>query len=219
MIRMFFTAKNEGIPSVVKLMPGGLMNKINLLLVFLIFSITSLQATERQLVIDKSHTEIGFKVKHLMISNVKGNFNDFTGTANVDETTGKVSAISITIQAKSIDTNDADRDKHLKNADFFDVSNFPLMTFVSDGTKFSPGKNTTLKGKLTIRNITKEISLKITFNGSTVDPWGNIRYVFSGEGLINRKDFGMNWNKTLDKGGVMVSDDIVITIESEFIGK
>jgi len=176
-------------------------------------------AADQEVVIDKAHTEIGFKIKHLMISSVRGSFKLFDGSARINGKTGKVSAIDIKIDANSIDTNEADRDKHLRSEDFFDTKKYPTVTFVSSGGELKQNKKTLLKGKLTIRNITKDVSLLVTYNGSSVDPWGNVHYGFEIEGKINRRDFGLNWNKTLDKGGVMISDEVDLVIEAQFLDK
>lgn len=194
------------------------MKFLNFLIVLLILS-GSLPAADQTLIIDKSHTEIGFKVKHLMIAYVKGKFNEFEGSAKIDEKSGKVSAITVKIKTESIDTNEPDRDKHLRSADFFDAPKYPYVTFSSNGTILKVNESSELKGKLTIRNVTKDITLKVTYNGSSVDPWGNIHYAFEGEARINRRDFGVNWNKNLDKGGVVVSDEVIILIEAQFLAK
>ena len=167
--------------------------------------------------LDESHTQVGFKIKHLVISTVSGRFNKFEGGFNFDEKTGKLENLNVKIDASSIDTNEPDRDKHLKSADFFDVEKFPSLTFVGKNVTYSGKKPTEVKGDLTIHGVTKEVTLAVGFNGKTIDPWGNQRVAFEANSKVNRKDFGLKWNKSLDQGGVMIADDVSILIEGEAI--
>lgn len=170
-------------------------------------------------ILDESHTQVGFKIKHLVISTVSGRFNKFSGGFSFDKKTGKVDALKVSIEASSIDTNEPDRDKHLRSKDFFNVEKFKTLEFVAKDVTYADGKPSEVKGDLTIHGITKSVALKVDFKGETVDPWGNERVAFEAESKVNRKDFGLNWNKSLDKGGVMIADDVKILIEGEAILK
>lgn len=178
---------------------------------------TALPAHALNYKLDESHTQVGFKVKHLVISTVSGRFNKFSGNFEFDSKKGEIKSLKVEIDASSIDTNEPDRDKHLKSADFFDVEKFPKLIFVSKKTISKNGKPTQLEGGLTIHGITKSVVLDVEYNGSTVDPWGNERIAFEASTKVNRKDFGLKWNKSLDKGGVMIADDVKIHIEGEAI--
>lgn len=164
--------------------------------------------------IDVAHSSVGFKVKHLMISNVKGNFKEFSGEFEYDEKRDKLLSLKGIIKADSIDTDIEKRDDHLRSADFFDVSNHPEITFVL--TKISGEK---AYGELTMRGVTKNVTLEYDKGGSIKDPWGNTRFGFSLEGKINRKDFGLKWNKILEGGGITVGEVIKLDIEIEGILK
>lgn len=166
---------------------------------------------------DPAHSEITFKVKHLMITNVKGEFKQFQATLNsADETFQKATAAA-TIQIASISTNNDDRDNHLKSADFFDAEKFPTMQFESTSFERFDDENGQLKGNLTIKGITKEVSFELEFGGISKDPWGNEKSGFSLNGKINREDFGLTWNATLETGGVLVSNDVKIAAEIQFV--
>lgn len=167
--------------------------------------------------IDESHTQVGFKIKHLVISTVSGRFNKFSGEFKFDSKTGKLEGLKTSIDASSIDTNEPDRDKHLKSKDFFDVQKFKTLEFVAKDVSYESSKPSEIKGDLTIHGITKPIVLKVEFKGEATDPWGNQRAAFEARTKVNRKDFGLNWNKSLDKGGVMIADDVDIQIEGEAI--
>lgn len=162
--------------------------------------------------VDTSHSNVGFKVKHLMISNVTGNFNKFAGSFEYDEKTNTIKSLSGEIDVNSINTENEKRDGHLKSADFFDAANYPSLTFKLE--KISDDK---AYGVLTIRGVSKNIELDFENNGSVVDPWGNKRVGLELSGKINRKDFGLNWNKTLEAGGVVVSETVKLNIELEGI--
>ncbi len=162
--------------------------------------------------VDASHSNIGFKVKHLMISNVSGKFDKFNGTFDYDEKTKTLTSLTGNIEAASINTENEKRDAHLKSADFFEVKKYPNLTFKLD--KIS---GDSAFGKLTIHGITKDVKLDFENNGSIVDPWGNTRVGLALSGKINRKDFGLTWNKALEVGGVVVGDKIKLDIEVEGI--
>lgn len=169
-------------------------------------------------VVDPAHTEIHFKVKHLMITNVTGSFNDFkisTETEGEDFTKAK---IEFTAEVNSISTGNPDRDKHLKSADFFDAANHPQIKFVA--TKYEAVDNDgsyELYGDLTIRGVTKNIKLDVEFGGIIKDPWNNTKAGFAINGKINRKDFGLVWNSLTETGGVVVSDEVKIACEVQLI--
>ncbi len=161
--------------------------------------------------IDASHSEVGFKVKHLMISAVKGSFTTVMGTAE-----GELDNlnISVTIDPTSINTNDENRDGHLKGADFFDVENFPSIDFVANNVNVNNG---VITGEMTIKGITKEVTLALDYNGKGVDPWGNVKHGFEISGKINRTDFGLTWNAALEAGGVLVSEEVTLTIDVQAV--
>nr|WP_243393368.1 YceI family protein [Leptospira perolatii] len=167
--------------------------------------------------LDNSHTSIGFKVKHLSISNVSGNFKDFAGKFSFEEKTGKLSGLEVTIDSGSINTNEPDRDKHLRSKDFFDAEKFPKISFKVAAASISKSGISKVDGELTIKGVTKTVQLEVTYSGSAKDPWGNIHHAFEASTKINRKDFGLTWNKTLESGGLLVGEEILIRIEGEAI--
>ena len=168
-------------------------------------------------VIDPTHSEILFRVKHLMITNVKGEFRKFNADVVTIGNDFSKASINVTIDASSVFTNNDDRDGHLKSADFFDVENHKEITF--EGTSFAKldEDNYRLKGNLTIKGVSKEVSLDVEFGGINKDPWGNEKAGFSLNGKINRKDWGLNWNAALETGGVLVSDEVKIMAEVQFV--
>lgn len=161
-------------------------------------------------VVDPGHSEVSFQVRHLM-SRVRGVFRDFTATVVKDADPAK-SSVEFTIQATSIDTGIADRDKHLRTPDFFDVANHPTITFKSTSIEKVSDTEYKVTGPLTMRGVTKVITLPVTFDGEMKDPWGNLRAGFSTETTLDRKEFGINWNKALDQGGFLLSDDVNVEI-------
>ena len=160
--------------------------------------------------IDASHSRVGFSARHAMVTKVRGSFNEFSGSAVVAD---GAATISIEMNAASIDTRSADRDGHLQSPDFFDVANFPKITFVSTSVKDSGSDKLVVEGNLTIKDVTKPITIEFTYEGTAVDPYGNARYGFEGSSDINRKDFGLVWNAALETGGVIVSDNIKLEFE------
>ncbi len=164
---------------------------------------------------DPTHSELSFKVKHLMITNVKGEFRKFTAEMEGNDFT--TSKIKVTIDPSSIYTNDDSRDGHLKNADFFDVEKHKEILF--DGTSFKKldQENYQLKGLLTMKGISKEVILDVEYAGITKDPWGNEKAGFSLQGKINRLDWGLNFNATLETGGLLLSNEIKISAEIQFV--
>lgn len=170
--------------------------------------------TTTQWVIDTTHTEVQFKVKHLVIATVTGSFKKFSGTVESETEDFDGAQVNFSINANSIDTNQADRDAHLKSPDFFAAAEYPTLDFA--GTlKKAEGSNYKLDGDLTIRGTTKQVSLAVEFGGTTVDPWGNTKAGFEINGKINRKDFGLNWNALTEAGGMVVSEEVRIHINAE----
>lgn len=165
--------------------------------------------------IDPSHSSVNFIAPHLMISKVKGRFDRFQGSFDFDEKTMKLDNIQVVIKTDSINTNEKDRDKHLRSPDFFDVAKFPEMTFKSTKVIYDKDKPDKVEGNLTIRGVTKAVTLDLDYNGAITDAWGNRVVSFEADTKVDRKDFGLIWNKALDKGGVTVGDEIKIEIEGE----
>ncbi len=165
-------------------------------------------------VIDKAHSEASFQIRHLM-SKVRGHFNDYAGAVTVDPARPESARVEFTVKAASIDTANEARDKDLRGADFFDVEKFPEISFKSTSVK-ATGKDTyDVKGTLTLRGVSKEVTLPVQFLGFGKDPWGNEKAGFSTDFTINRKDFGLVWNKALDNGGVLLGDDVAVSINLE----
>ncbi|WP_228235687.1 YceI family protein [Allomuricauda sp. M10] len=165
--------------------------------------------------LDPTHSELTFKVKHLMISNVKGSFTKFN--AKIEGEDFENAKITASVDADSIFTNNTDRDGHLKSADFFEVETFPVLKFESTSITKTDDGEYTLIGDLTIKGITKSVELDVEFGGFMKDPYGNEKAGFSFNGKINRKDFGLNWNAALETGGVLVSDEVKIAAEVQFV--
>jgi polyisoprenoid-binding protein YceI len=168
-------------------------------------------------VLDPTHSELVFKVKHLMITNVNGAFRSFSAEIGGEDFT--TSLITATIDAASIFTNEDARDGHLKSPDFFDTENFKEITFAGTSFKKLSGDDYKLTGNLTIKGITKEVTLDVEFGGIGKDPWGNEKAGFSLSGKINRKDWGLNWNAALEAGGVLVSEEVKVGGEFQFVKK
>ena len=160
---------------------------------------------------DPTHSEITFKVRHMMISNVKGEFKNFNVDLESEDENFKNVKANATIDTSSISTNNTDRDNHLKSAEFFNAEAHPQITFETDSL------NDDVTGNLTINGVTKPVKLDVDFGGINVDPWGQTKAGFSFEGKIKRSDFGLNWNAALEAGGVMVSDEVKIAGELQFV--
>lgn len=166
--------------------------------------------------LDPVHSSVEFGVKHMMIATVKGRFTEFAVDADIDTNNLPASHATVRIQAASIDTRDAQRDAHLRSADFFDAENHPVITYTTkriepDGDEFK------IIGDLTIRGTTKEVPFEAELNGPVKDPWGNDRVVVSAETKISRKDFGLNWNAALEAGGFLVGDKVTLSIDAELV--
>lgn len=172
-----------------------------------------------QWAIDPAHSEISFRVKHLMITNVKGSFKEFTAVVVTDGDDFTSAEIRFSMNPASIDTGDSQRDAHLKSADFFDVGKYQEAGFTATSfTKTGPS-SFKLKGDLTMRGITKPVSLDVEFLGTMKDPWGNMKAGFTVSGTINRKEWDLNWNAALETGGVLVSEEVKIMCEIQLIRK
>lgn len=167
--------------------------------------------------IDPAHTDVGFAVKHLMISTVRGRFGSVRGTIQLDETDLAGSSVDVEIDAASIDTRQEQRDAHLRSADFFDVEKFPLITFRSRAVESLGDGRFKVTGDLTIHGVTREVVLDAVDEGRGVDPWGNQKAAFSAETKIDRRDFGLGWNQALETGGVLVANEIRITLDVQAV--
>jgi polyisoprenoid-binding protein YceI len=169
-------------------------------------------------IVDPVHSSAEFKVKHLMISNVKGEFKGITGTLKLDNADLTKSVIDVSIDAATINTRDAQRDQHLKSPDFFDVEKFPTLTFKSNRVAKDKNGVLTVSGNLTIHGVTRLVELEVEGpSRPTKDPWGGTRLGASATTRINRKDFNLSWNTVLEAGGVVIGEDVIITLEIEFI--
>ena len=168
--------------------------------------------------IDPVHSTAEFKVKHMMISNVRGHFSRLSGVLTLDESDVTKSKVEASIEAASIDTRDDQRDTHLRSADFLDVENHPWLSFVSTSIEKVGIGERSVQGDLTIRGVTRKVTFKVEGpTPPTADPWGNVRLGASATTKINRKDFGLKWNTTLETGGILVGDEVTITMDVEFV--
>jgi len=163
--------------------------------------------------IDPAHTRIGFVARHAMITKVRGAFNDFHGTATINGENPADSSVELTIKVASIDTRNADRDQHLRTNDFLAVEEHPEITFRSTAITQTGEDTFDVTGDLTIRGVTRQVTIPLTFEGQAKDPFGNLRIGFEGQTTINRKDFGVTWNAPLETGGVLVGDKVVLEFE------
>lgn len=168
--------------------------------------------------LDPSHSEIAFKVKHLMITNVKGVFKDFSASVTTTGGDFTTSEIEFSLNPASVDTGAADRDNHLRSADFFDVEKYGRLSFSGKKAEKANGDgNYLLHGDLTIKDVTKPVKLNVEFAGVAKDPWGNEKAGYTITGKIHRKDFGLNWNAALEAGGVLVSEDVTISCDVQLV--
>ena len=165
--------------------------------------------------IDPSHTTLGFTARHLVVAKVRGRFGAVTGDITI-AADHLASSVNATIEMASVDTGDAGRDEHLRGADFFDVEQFPTMTFTSTRVTGS-GSDYTLTGDLTIKGVTKSVSLDLEFDGVSGDPWGGTRAGFTATGEIDRRDWGLEWNVALDTGGVLVGENVKLQLDIEAV--
>jgi polyisoprenoid-binding protein YceI len=163
--------------------------------------------------IDASHSRLGFSARHAMVTTVRGQFQEFSGTAHVDAENPAASKVEVTIDATSIDTGNADRNGHLTSADFFEVESHPQITFVSTEVERADAATWLITGDLSIKGVTKPVTIEFEQTGSARDPFGNLRVGFEGSTAINRKDWGLTWNAALETGGVLVSDRIKLEFD------
>lgn len=168
-------------------------------------------------VVDPAHSRIGFVARHAMVSKVRGGFNEFEGQVRIDAENPGASSASLTIQAASIDTRNADRDGHLRSNDFLAMEDYPQITFKSTAIAPAGDDAYTVTGDLTLRGETREISFDLEHTGSVIDPWGNLRLGFEGSTQVNRKDWGVTWNAPLEAGGVLVGEKVTLEFEVAII--
>jgi polyisoprenoid-binding protein YceI len=168
--------------------------------------------------IDKTHSEAAFQVRHL-ITRVRGRFSDFEGTIAFDEARYENSSVSLAITAASIDTSEPDRDTHLRSADFFAVDQYPTITFTSRRVTRTAANQFDVVGDLTIRGVSKEITLPVSYLGTATDPWGKLRAGFEAEMTLNRKDFGLVWNAALETGGFLVGDEVRVSFSIQAVAQ
>jgi polyisoprenoid-binding protein YceI len=169
--------------------------------------------------IDPAHSEIGFSVKHMMISTVRGQFTKFDGTLTLNEEHPEQSVIEGWVETASVNTHEPNRDGHLRSPDFFDAEKFPKITFRSKKVTHTGGDKFKLLGDLTIKETTRDLTLDVTYEGENKDPWGKTRRAFTADASFNRKDFGLSWNVALETGGWLVAEQVKIHIELEAIGQ
>lgn len=167
--------------------------------------------------IDPTHSEIGFKVKHMMFTNVSGKFDTYEASVTTEEDNFTTANIEFSADINSIDTRNADRDGHLKSADFFDAENHPKLTFKASSLSKLEDGNYEIAGDLTIKGVTKFVKLPAEFSGLMTDPWGNTKAGLNIYGKINRKDWGLNWNSALETGGVLVGEEVKLEIELQLL--
>jgi polyisoprenoid-binding protein YceI len=163
--------------------------------------------------IDPIHSRIGFFARHAMITKVRGSFDEFEGGGVFDATNPENSSLELTIKTASIDTRNADRDGHLRSNDFFDMEKYPEITFKSTQVKVVDSTHFDVTGDLTVKDVTRPLTVPLEFTGSAVDPFGNHRIGLEGSTEINRKDWGVNWNAVLEAGGLLVSDKVTLEVE------
>jgi polyisoprenoid-binding protein YceI len=163
--------------------------------------------------IDPGHSRVGFVARHAMVTKVRGGFNEFAGSFTIDADDPAASTAELTIEAASIDTRNADRDAHLRSNDFFAMEQHPQLTFVSTAVEQRGETDYRVTGDLTLRGVTRPVTIDLEFTGAAVDPWGNTRVGFEGRTQVNRKDWGLNWNAALEAGGVLVSEKVTLEFE------
>ena len=191
--------------------------KRTVLLAALAILTLSVAAQAANYTIDKTHSAVTFKVKHMMVSNVRGAFTDFEGSFSFDPDAPEKSSVQIEIQVASVTTADEKRDEHLRSPEFFDAANHPVMSFKSTKLVSDGDNEYTLLGDLTLHGVTRPVELGVEYIGTVVDPWGNTRSGFEAKGEINRKDFDIEFSATLDGGGLVVGDKVKIELEIEGI--
>lgn len=192
------------------------MKKIRNLLVACLV-VCGLNISAAELIIDSGHSEVGFSIKHLMITNVKGKFHKYDGDIEFDMKNKKFTKFDATVDVASIDTGIEKRDDHLRNPDFFEVEKYPNMKFVMSSYEKKSDNTGIIKGNMTIRDVTKPVDLQVTVNGVVKDMAGKTKIGFSLDGQINRKDFGLTYNRALEFGGVAIGDDVKIIVEIQAV--
>lgn len=173
--------------------------------------------TKTNWTLDPTHSEVDFSVKHMMISKVKGSFNKFDAKIVADPTDLTTADIEFTIDVASIDTRNEDRDNHLRSADFFEVESYPTLTFKATNIEKTDDDEYAVTGDVTLHGVTRQETFHITFEGQGKDPWGNEKAGFSGKGKVKRSDYNLTWNAALETGGVLVGDQITITLEIQAV--
>jgi polyisoprenoid-binding protein YceI len=163
--------------------------------------------------VDPTHTRIGFVARHAMVTKVRGSFNDFEGSGYFDAANPANSKLQLTIKAASVDTGNADRDAHLRSNDFLDMDTYPQITFASTGVEPVGSDSYRVTGDLTIKGVTRSVTVDFEYTGTAVDPYGNQRIGFEGTTTVNRKDWGVNWNAALEAGGVLVSEKVTLEFD------
>jgi polyisoprenoid-binding protein YceI len=169
--------------------------------------------------VDPGHSRVGFAAKHAMVSTVRGSFKDFTAEAHLDEANVANSSVRVEIETASIDTGNAQRDEHLRNGDFLEVEAHPTISFVSTNVEQTGDDTYAVTGDLTIKGTTKPVTVNFEKTGAAQDPWGGFRVGFEGKTVINRKDWGVNWNVALEAGGILVSDKVTLEFDIEAVRK
>jgi polyisoprenoid-binding protein YceI len=195
------------------------MRNVIVLISMILGLMVSMIAQGGEYKLDESHAHLGFKIRHLGFSNVRGNFDKFSGTGTFDEKKHLLSKLDVTIEASSINTNESDRDRHLRNPDFFHVKKYPQLKFVSTKVTYSKGVPSKIEGNFTMRGVTKNIVLTVDeWGGKMEDAWGNQRIAFAASGKIDRREFGLTWNKGLKKlAGVTVGNEVKLELEIQAI--
>lgn len=163
--------------------------------------------------IDPAHSRVGFVARHAMVTKVRGSFNEFTGSGHFDADDPAKSSLELTVKADSIDTRNPDRDAHLRSNDFFDMEQYPEIRFVSTKVERTGDQEFEVTGDLTVKGVTKPVTVEFEYDGAATDPFGNHRIGFEGRATVNRKDWGVNWNAALEAGGVLVSDKITLEFD------
>jgi polyisoprenoid-binding protein YceI len=166
--------------------------------------------------IDPTHSTVGFVARHLMVTKVRGSFTDVDGAATIADDPAQ-SSVEVAVKTASIDTRNADRDAHLRSPEFFDVENFPTITFRSTGVRHLKGADWQLDGELTIKGVTKPVTLDVEFDGLTGDPWGGQRAAFSASTEVDREEWGLNWNVALETGGWLVSKKVKLELDVQLV--
>ena len=179
----------------------------------MITTTTTTQIPTGTYTIDPTHSRIGFVARHAMVTKVRGSFNEFDGTGAFDTDNPTAAQLQLTIKAASIDTRNADRDAHLRSNDFFDMDTYPEIRFVSTAVEQTGDDEYQVTGDLTIKGITKPVTVEFEYTGTAVDPYGNTRIGLDGKTTVNRKDWGVSWNAALEAGGVLVSEKVTLEFE------